>query len=233
MYGRSAAVYDAIYAAKDYAGEAKRLHELIQRTNRNPAATLLDVACGTGGHIAFLRQHFAVVGVDLSAEMLDVARRRYPDVQFHQADMTTFDLGRQFGAVVCLFSSIGYVKTVSRLRQTIQNLAHHALPGGVVVVEPWFTPETWHVGYLVAQFVDRPDLKVARLSRSEIDGNVSIMDMHHLVVTPDGVEHFVERHEMGLFMHDEYLEAFEAAGLTVTHDAYGLFGRGLYLGVRP
>ena len=63
------------------------------------------------------------------------------------------------------------------------------------------------------------------MSRSDIDGSLAIMDMHHLVATPDGVEHFVERHEMGLFSHDEYLAAFEATGVAATHDAYGLFGR--------
>ena len=233
MYGRSAAVYDALYEGKDYAGEAERLHALIQEIKRHPDDTLLDVACGTGGHVGFLRRHYVVEGVDLSAEMLDVALRRHPDVVFHQGDMLDFDLGRQFGAVVCLFSAIGYMRSVSQLRRAIANLARHALPGGVVAVEPWFTPDTWHVGYLAAQLVDKPDLKITRMSRSEADGAIAIMDMHHLVATPDGVQHFVERHEMGLFGHDEYRAAFEAAGLTATYDAHGLFGRGLYLGVRP
>lgn len=233
MYGRSAEIYDALYESKDYAGEAERLHELIQGIKRNADAMLLDVACGTGGHIGLLRQHYDVEGLDLSAAMLDVARQRHPDVVFHQADMIDVDLGCRFGAVICLFSSIGYMRTVPRLRQAIANLARHALPGGVVAVEPWFTPDQWRVDYLGAQLVDRPVLKVARLSKSEVDGTVSLMDMHHLVATPAGVEYFVERHEMGLFRHDEYLAAFGAAGLTASHDAQGLFGRGLYLGMRP
>jgi ubiquinone/menaquinone biosynthesis C-methylase UbiE len=232
MYGRSAAVYDALYEGKDYAGEAERLHALIQEIKRIPDETLLDVACGTGGHIGSLRQHYVVEGMDLSAEMLDVARRRHPDIVFHQADMIDFDLGRQFGAVVCLFSAIGYMRSVPRLRRAIANLARHALPGGVIAVEPWFTPDQWNIGYLTAQMVDKPDVKIARMSRSDIDGSLAIMDMHHLVATPDGVEHFVERHEMGLFSHDEYLAAFEATGVAATHDAYGLFGRGLYIGTR-
>src|SRR3712207_7289123 len=46
---------------------------------------------------------------------------RYPDVRFHQGDMTDFDLGRRFDVVVCLFSAIGYVLTEERLRQTLAN----------------------------------------------------------------------------------------------------------------
>ena len=58
MFSRSAALYDALYATfKDYQTETARLRELI--AERVPdARTLLDVACGTGVHLALLRQHF-------------------------------------------------------------------------------------------------------------------------------------------------------------------------------
>lgn len=232
-YQQSARVYDALYESKDYAGEVAHLRTIIAQTARIPVSTLLDVACGTGGHLAYLRQHYQVQGLDASEGMLAVARQRHPDVPFHHADMTDFDLGRRFDAVVCLFSSVGYLKTVDRLHQAVGNLARHTHPGGVVIVEPWFTPDAWTDGYLFAQLVDHPDLKIARLSLSEIAGRLSIMNLHHLVASPSGVEHFVERHEMGLFTHDEYLTAFRAAGLDVTHDPQGLIGRGLYVGVHP
>jgi hypothetical protein len=62
---------------------------------------------------------------------------------------------------------------------------------------------------------------------------LSVMDMHHLVATPAGVEYFVERHKMGLFTPEQSKSAFELAGLEVTHESdEGLSGRGLYVGVR-
>ena len=82
--------------------------------------------------------------------------------------------------------------------------------------------------------MDEPDLKIARLSRSEQIGTLSIMEMHHLVVTDDGADTFVERYEMGLFTSAQYCAAFEQAGLLVTYDADGGYrGRGGYVGVRP
>lgn len=56
---------------------------------------------------------------------------------------------------------------------------------------------------------------------------------HFIVGTPDGVRTFAERHELGLFSHQEYLTAFEQAGLQVRHDPKGLDGRGQYLGNQP
>ncbi|MBA2519177.1 MAG: class I SAM-dependent methyltransferase [Chloroflexia bacterium] len=143
MYTRSADLYDAIYAFKDYAAEARRLRALIEPIWRGDGATLLDVACGTGGHIPFLRDHYLVEGLDLSPRMLEVARRRNPGLVFHQADMTSFELDRRYDAVVCLFSGIGYVGSLPKLHQAIATFARHLNPGGVVVVEPWKTPDTW------------------------------------------------------------------------------------------
>jgi len=111
MFTKSAAFYDAIYSFKNYEREAQQLHALIQQHKRSTGMALLDVACGTGAHIPFLREHYAVEGLDLDANLLAIARQRNPDITFHQADMLDFDLGHSFDVIVCLFSSIGYVKT--------------------------------------------------------------------------------------------------------------------------
>ena len=233
VFTESAALYDAIFGERhDAVANAERLRALIGQHARTRDATLLDVACGTGAYLVPFRRHYAVEGVDLDAAMLAVARRKLPGVQLHEADMVDFALGRQFGTVVCLGSSIGYARTLPGLRRTVANLARHAVDGGVVLVEPWFTPEVWEPGRLSADLLDRPDLKIARVLVSSANATVSILDIHYLVATPNGVERFEERHEMGLFTHDEYLAAFRGAGLDVVHDTGGPLGRGLYLGVR-
>jgi len=232
MFSRSAHVYDAIHADRvDYDGAARRLRDLIRKRRRSGGNRLLDVACGTGAYLPHLQQEYEVEGLDLDEGMLAVARRRLPDVPFHHAEMVDFDLGRGFDVVTCLSSSIGYAKTLPRMRQTVANLARHTLPGGVVAVEPWFGPEVWEPGRVTLDCVDRPDLKVARLLVSGAVGTVSSLDIHDLASSPAGVETLVERHELGLFTDAEYRAAFAAADLDVSYDAAGLIGRGLYLGV--
>ena len=78
--------------------------------------------------------------------------------------------------------------------------------------------------------MDQPERKIAWMYVSELKGRTSVFDIHYLVGTPHGIDH-LERHEMGLFTHAEYLEAFRKCGLDVRHDPTGLFGRGMYTGV--
>ena len=115
MFTKSAQLYDAIYGWKDYKAESLRLIEIIGANKKSSGNDLLDVACGTGGHIPYLSEVFRVEGLDLDPGMLDIARAKYRDVPIHAGDMVDFDLGRQFDVVVSLFSSVGYLKTPERL----------------------------------------------------------------------------------------------------------------------
>lgn len=235
MFTKSANIYDAIYLnmGKDYTAEAVKIHSIVQQYKRISGNLLLDVACGTGIHIGSLREYYQVEGLDLDEKMLAEARKKFPDVPLHHGDMVDFDLGREFDIVTCLFSSIGYVKTTQRLNQAVSSMARHVKPGGVLLVEPWFSPDVWNTGKVHATFVNQPDLKIARMNISERKDNLSFFNFHYLVAAPEGIEHFTELHELGLFTDNEYLEAFHAAGLTVLHDPIGLDGRGLYIGVKP
>ncbi len=229
MFRRSARLYDAVYASiRDYPREAAELDRLIQE-RRPGARTLLDIACGTGAHLEHLTG-YEVEGLDLDPEMLGVARERLPNVPLHEGDMADFDLGKRFDAVVCMFSSIGYVRTAERLRSAVASMARHLEPGGVLVVEPWLSPEVWVDRHVGAVFVDQPELKIARMNVGEREGNLSIFEFEYLVGTPNGLERFNERHQLGLFTVEQYLEAFRAAGLEVDHDPEGPMGRGLYIG---
>lgn len=230
-YERSAQVYDAIYEArKDYRREAGRLHELIEQCRKSAGNRLLDVACGTGLHDQYLTRWYEVEGLDASEAQLALARRRLPDVTFHSGDMTSFDLGKQYDVVTCLFSSIGHLTTLESLHQAIAAMARHLKPGGVLVVEPWLHPGRFRPGTIGTDFVDLSELKIARITHTTLAGNLTMLTMHHLVGRPEGVEHFVEEHVLALYTEDEYLAGFRAAGLEVWHEPQGLMGRGLFIG---
>jgi SAM-dependent methyltransferase len=232
VFTKTARFYDKIYAFKDYPAEVEQLTAVIHKHLQSGGNHLLDVACGTGKHVEYLKVHFDVEGLDINAELLDIARQRNPGVPFHQGDMVDFDLGYQFDAVTCLFSSIGYVKTLDNLKRAVACMARHLVDGGVLVIEPWFPPDDWHAPSVHLQITDEPELKIARMNTSFQEGRLSYFDLHYLIGTPEGTEHFVERHELGLFETEEMQVALEDAGLETTYDPEGLTGRGLFAGLK-
>jgi SAM-dependent methyltransferase len=231
-YSKAARYYDRLYAGKDYEGEVGRLIGLLNLPADGRRRTLLDVACGTGLHLRHLREHFDAEGLDICPELLKAAREKLPGIRLHLGDMTAFDLGRRFDVVTCLFSSIGYVRTLEGLEAAVRCMTAHLKPDGVMVIEPWFTPGQWRAGTVHGTYIDDPELKIARVSTSLVQGRLSLFDLHHLVGTPERTEHIVEHHEMGLFEVGEMTGAMERAGLAVRHDARGFDGRGLYIGRR-
>ncbi len=229
MFTETARYYDRIYAFKDYAGETSKLLAIVERELNTDGRRLLDVACGTGLHLEHLKGHFEAEGLDLSPELLEIARERNPALTFHRADMRSFALDSRYDVVTCLFSSIGYMTTLDDLHRAIARMADHLVLGGLLIVEPWLTPEMWKPNTVHALFIDEPELKIARINTSLTKGRCSVFDLHHLIGTPEGTEHVVEHHELGLYTVDEMTEAFVVAGLDVRHDPDGLTGRGLYV----
>jgi hypothetical protein len=68
---------------------------------------------------------------------------------------------------------------------------------------------------------------------SKREGTLSLLDIHYVVGTPDGVEHFEEEHRLGLFTREESAAAMRDASLAVEFDPEGPFRRGLYIGQAP
>lgn len=228
MYQELAGIYDHVYGSKDYEQESSRLAEIILEHDPK-TRTLLDVACGTGGHVVHLRNRFESEGLDLNEEMLKLARTKAPDVTFHCGSMTEFDLNKRYDAVVCLFSAVGHLKTVERLNLAVSRMANHLRPGGILIIEPWIDPTDWTVGHVGLDTFEDEEMKVARMVVSEpVDRGRLVME--YLIGTKAGVTRLRDEQEMGWFTHAEYEESFRRAGLSVNFSEQGLTGRGLYIG---
>jgi SAM-dependent methyltransferase len=231
MFDASADVYDLVYSSfKNYAEEAGLLTEWLERY-RPGVQTVLDAACGTGEHAALLASRgFDVHGIDINSAFIGIAREKAPAASFTTADMTDFSLHQRFDAVLCLFSSIGYVKSIDRVVIALGQLAQHLADDGVMLIEPWFTPDQWRVDHVDHRFASNGDVMVSRMAFSGRAGNISTIRFHYLIGRQDrGIEYTSELHELGPFTRDEMLNAFHSAGLDVAYDETGLSGRGLYI----
>jgi SAM-dependent methyltransferase len=231
MFTESAQLYDAIYRSfKDFEAEAATIAELIR--SRHPhARSVLDVGCGTGEHARFLAQAhgFAVAGLDIDPRLLSVAQAKLPAAPFLEADMADFELADRFDVVLCLFSSIGYLKTLARVTSALTCFRRQLQPGGIVIVEPWYEPGVLREGPGVERSGHDNGISVKRSAFTRVaDGLSSIRFTYQLEY--EGQTRIVEEvHELGLFRRDEMLSCFAHAGLLATYESPGLSDRGLYV----
>ena len=161
-----------------------------------------------------------------------IAAGKNPSGRFVTGDMRNFHLGRRYDAVLCLFSSIGYVQTVDGVTSAIACFREHVAPSGVIIVEPWFPPGVLDDGHTSSAVNEADGIRVERRARTEIDGRMSRLHFDYDVVEHGRAYQATEVHELGLFTVDEMRRAFEINGLAVEHDPKGLIGRGLYV-ARP
>lgn len=228
----TAEIYDLIYSKKDYVGEAAKLTGIIDERCESGGNQLLETACGTGTYMQHLKDRFDIEGFDLSGEQVAAAQNRLPDSIIFQADMLNFDTGKQYDAVLCLFSSIGYLKTKDNLDTAIANMARHTKPGGLVIVEPWLRLEDLIPGHVSIETASGDGMWVSRMGTHTNDGKISTLNMHHMIGTNDGVDHFLEVHQLALYTDKELSDAFIKAGLGVDVDPEGL-NRRLFIGKKP
>ena len=228
MYTQSAQWYDAIYSFKDYQAETDKILALL-RDKRPNAKTLLDVACGSAEHDRYLAQHYQVDGIDLQPEFIAIAAGKNPAGRYSVADMSAFDLGRTYDIILCLFSSIGYLHTLDRVGQALQCFRRHLAPGGLLLVEPWFTPASWNPEHPATMLTAEGEgYSICRMTETGQKGTLSFFTCHYLLGQHGRVKYFTERHELGLFTVEEMSAAFRQAGFAVIYDEEGLIGRGLY-----
>ena len=228
MFSKTAEWYDLIYSFKDYAKEARAITDLLR--NLHPAArTVLDAACGTGEHARHLSNQYEVDGIDLDESFVAIARKKNPRGNFLRADMMNFTLERKYDAILCLFSSIGYAKTIENVTKTLSCFKRHLNAGGLIVVEPWLVPEVWNAGQISVNTAERDGNHIARMLSCEREGSISVLMCHYLIGTPEGVRYETERHELGLFSQEEMRRAFESAGLDAQYSEPGFCGRGVYV----
>ncbi|SFB26064.1 N-dimethyltransferase [Amycolatopsis marina] len=217
-YGQDhAELYDLVFRSrgKDFEAETEKHARLIR--SRFPAAkSLLDIACGTGAHLATFAKLFDhVEGLELTPTMREVAAKRLPQSVVHAGNMLDFDLGRTFDAVTCLGNAIGEVRSADEVAATISRMAAHLVRGGVVVVEPWWFPEQFIDGYIGSHLARENGRVITRLSHSTRQGDRSRIEIQAIVADAAGIRGFSDVLSVGLFSREQYETAFQKAGCTV------------------
>jgi hypothetical protein len=163
--------------------------------------------------------------------------------------MATYQATCDFDVVTCLFSSVGYASNWKALLHVLQNLWVHVAPGGVLLVEPWLSPEQF-TGTMrtVTAEVDEYTHAVRVAAGTTIwpledtapYGNPprSVFDFGYVIARRATgtmqLETFQETHVMGLYRPREYRDAFHAVGAPAVFIPQGIGrpDRGVYVAVK-
>ncbi len=233
LYQKYAQYYDLLHKDKDYAGEVHVLEKIIKRYKKSEGKDLLDIGCGTGHHLSYFKKNFSCTGIDFNDGMLKVARRKVKGVKFTQGDMTTFSLNQKFDVITCLYSSISYTKTLSKLRRAMDNFVRHLKPGGVVIIEPYFTPKTFRPNRPHVSITGNDNIKIARVSISQRKGKLASRETIMVIAEKNkNLVSIQENREIGLFEVEEMLTVMKESGLSAKLLKQGLNKEwGLYVGV--
>ena len=137
--------YDIIYEDKDYKSECDFLEAIFSKYFSNPVRTILDLGCGTGGHSLILAERgYKVTGIDLSQEMLEIARKKAKErelnIEFIEGDIRNMELNQKFDAVISMFAVISYQITNEDLIFTFKAALKHLKKKGLFIFDAWFGP---------------------------------------------------------------------------------------------
>jgi ubiquinone/menaquinone biosynthesis C-methylase UbiE len=233
IFKNLARYYDLIESSKDYKSESEYLKKLIVKNKKSKGNELLEVACGTGSYLKYLKNNFKCVGTDVNEEMLKIARKKVKGVKLSKKDMIDFNLNKKFDVILCLFASIGFVKTEANLKKTIVNFSNHLNPGGIVIIDPWLTKSEFKPELIYATTFNSKDEKMVRLTIYKLKNKISIIDTQYLMVKKGGnVNHIVDQMQLGLFDTKTILNLMEKSGIKTRFLKKEGFGRGLFVGVK-
>jgi SAM-dependent methyltransferase len=126
--------YQAFFASVT----ALAINPLLDAVRLHPGARLLDVATGPGALAGAAASRGALpVGIDLSPQMLELARRRHPAISFHEADVEHLPFPDDtFDAIVCAFGLGHFPQPEIAVTESVRTL----LPGGRIAFSWWDDP---------------------------------------------------------------------------------------------
>ena len=131
-YGKLDRFYDA--AMGDRTEMASYIRRLI-RQHKPKARTILELGCGTGAILKILAKSYDVAGLDVSPQMLALARKKLPHVRFYRKDMVRFELATKFDVIICVFDSINHVLNFTDRQKIFRNAARHLEKDGLFLFD--------------------------------------------------------------------------------------------------
>jgi SAM-dependent methyltransferase len=232
IFNKYACYYDVLYADKNYKAEADFVLSLAKSHGDVPVEKLLDIGCGTGGHLMhFAQAGLKVRGLDVSESMIRAADSKIqkanrqvprpwitaPSVRI--ADVRSFEDPTQYDCAVAMFAVIGYLTRNADLSRAFKNIRGHLRAGGCFIFDVWFGP---------AAYAEKPETRMREISLEdsrairfavpETDDIRNVVRVNYTILELKGkklISEVREVHEMRFFFIPELELLLDLAGLAM------------------
>lgn len=211
-FGPVAAHYDLLMRQVPYDMWVSYFELLMARSGLEPR-TVLDACCGTGNATELLAAAgYQVSGFDLSAPMIEVAKRKALDkgltIDYHVFDAAELDLGRRFDAATAFFDSVNYITEPDQLQSAFRRIAGHLAPGAPFVFD--VNTEYAFIHQMFDQNEHSPRSKIHYDWKGDYDPATRMIRVDMVFET--GGERFVETHFQRAYPEDELRSYLKQAG---------------------
>jgi|ETNmetMinimDraft_2_1059921.scaffolds.fasta_scaffold30194_2 SAM-dependent methyltransferase len=213
--------YDLFYKGKDYSEEVDFLKKILDRFGRKPVK-ILNLGCGTGAHDKDLvNEGYRITGMDLSEEMIAIAKNKVPDAKFVVGDIANFELNEKFDVIICMFSVLGYLNENKQIKGFFDSCKRHLSDGGLLILDVWNGLGVMReLPTSREKSVEIGELRIVRKSYPDLDPtnhlnkirfNVKVFDNGELIKDYD------EDHKVRFFFPLEIRKYMEDVGFEVKH----------------
>jgi SAM-dependent methyltransferase len=210
-------IWPIISPPEDYAEETELFSRVIKEHAKIEVRTLLHLGCGGGRNDYTFKKYFDVTGVDISEEMLSLAKELNPDVNYHLGDMRSLRLRRSFDSVTAP-DSLNYMKTEEELHQIFLTAYEHLNPGGVFLTVAEESRERFKQNRTISSTHSQEDIQITFIENSfdpdPTDTHFEITFIY-LVRKRGQLEIYTDSHVLGLFEIETWHRILRETGFNV------------------
>lgn len=191
-------VYDEMMIHVNYKRWAKYVYTILKKEHFKNG-TLLDIGCGTGEFIKQMQKYnYDLNGCDSSNEMIDIARKKLPHIDFHYSALPLlFEIpDNEYNIMLCLFDTMNYLQDESVLTNSLQNICQKIKSPGIFIFDVVTKSycEQHFQNYSENEVLEK---KTAYSRVSEFDTNHDVQINYIRIFTPNGI--YEEIHKQKIY----------------------------------
>ncbi len=204
-----ASYYDLLYRDKSYENEAKYVRKLLKKYAKG-AKSILDLGCGTARHDELLCKYYDICGVDISLDMLEMAKKRAKEgnLSFIHSDILTLDLQKTYDGAISLFHVLSYQNTNKEAYKMFEVAKKHLKKGGIFIFDFWYGPAVLTDPPCVrVKKLENENIQVTRVANPMTHPMKNIVDVEYDIFIKNkktkSINEFEETHKMRYFFDNE------------------------------